>query len=48
MTVNIPDYTHDALNISLLNNQITISGKAKIKNLVLPKEKMALNGCIRV
>ncbi|MGP1924992.1 MAG: Hsp20 family protein [Arsenophonus sp. NEOnobi-MAG3] len=39
MTVSIPGYTRDELDISLLNNQLTISGKPKIEEAVTAEEK---------
>ncbi|WP_367680178.1 Hsp20 family protein [Candidatus Fukatsuia anoeciicola] len=39
MTINVPGYTQDELDISVLNNQFTLSGKPKNEETVLSKEK---------
>ncbi|MGP1925033.1 MAG: Hsp20 family protein [Arsenophonus sp. NEOnobi-MAG3] len=39
ITVSIPGYTRDELDISLLNNQLTISGKLKIEEPSTAEEK---------
>lgn len=39
MTVNVPGYTQDELDISLLNNQLSITGKPKVEETALNEEK---------
>lgn len=39
MTVSVPGYTQDELDISVLNNQLTISGKPKVEETALSEEK---------
>ncbi|AWK15114.1 Hsp20 family protein [Candidatus Fukatsuia symbiotica] len=39
MTVSVPCYTQDELDISVLNNQLTISGKPKVEETDANEEK---------
>ncbi|MFS1539764.1 MAG: Hsp20 family protein [Candidatus Phlomobacter fragariae] len=39
MTVSVPGYSQDELNISVLNNQLTISGKPKVEETASAEEK---------
>ncbi|AFP84959.1 Hsp20 family protein [secondary endosymbiont of Ctenarytaina eucalypti] len=39
ITVSVPGYTQDELNISLLNKQLTISGKPKVEETAVSKEQ---------
>ena len=39
MTVSVPGYTQDELDISVLNNQLTISGKPKVEETEVYEEK---------
>ncbi|MGP1947491.1 MAG: Hsp20 family protein [Arsenophonus sp. NC-PG7-MAG3] len=48
ITVSIPGYTQDELDISVLNNHLILSGKPKIEETNTVEKKMAENSCIRV
>ncbi len=48
MTVSIPGYAQDELDISVLNNHLIISSKPKIEETNIAEKKMVANGCIRV
>lgn len=39
MTVSVPGYTQDELDISVLNNQLTLSGKPKVEETGVHEEK---------
>lgn len=39
MTVSVPGYTQDELDISVLNNQLTLSGKPKVEETEVNEEK---------
>ncbi|MGP1954863.1 MAG: hypothetical protein ACTS77_01620 [Arsenophonus sp. NC-TX2-MAG3] len=48
MTVSIPGYTQDKLDISVLNNHLTLTGKSKIEKTNIVKKRWKQMGCIRV